>query len=63
MRFFCYPAGRYDPAVEQAVRAAGFRGATTTTAGVATPRGDPFALPRFRVLPEDSPAALLRALR
>jgi peptidoglycan/xylan/chitin deacetylase (PgdA/CDA1 family) len=63
VRFFCYPSGRYDAATEQAVRAAGFRGATTTTAGVASPHGDPFALPRFRVLPEEEPAALLRALR
>ncbi len=48
---------------ERAVRAAGFRGATTTTAGIAAPHGDPFALPRLRMLPEEAPAALLAALR
>jgi peptidoglycan/xylan/chitin deacetylase (PgdA/CDA1 family) len=63
VRFFCYPAGRYDPATERAVRAAGFRGATTTVEGVATPHGDPLALPRLRVLPGDSPAGLLSELR
>ena len=61
--FFCYPAGRYDAATERAVRAAGFRGATTTAAGIATPRGDRFALPRLRVLPEEEPSALLAAVR
>jgi peptidoglycan/xylan/chitin deacetylase (PgdA/CDA1 family) len=61
--FFCYPAGRYDATVEQAVRAAGYRAATTTQPGRAAPGGDRFALPRLRVLPEDSPAALLQAVR
>jgi peptidoglycan/xylan/chitin deacetylase (PgdA/CDA1 family) len=61
--FFCYPAGRYDATVEQAVRAAGYRGATTTAPGHAAPGGDRFALPRFRVLPEMSPAALLATVR
>ncbi len=59
VRFFCYPAGRYDATVEQAVKAAGYRGATTTDPGVAAPGDDPLALPRIRVTPEDTPAALL----
>jgi peptidoglycan/xylan/chitin deacetylase (PgdA/CDA1 family) len=63
VRFFCYPGGRYDAAVERAVRAAGFRGATSTAPGIATPHADPFALPRLRVLPEEQPSALLAALR
>jgi peptidoglycan/xylan/chitin deacetylase (PgdA/CDA1 family) len=61
--FFCYPAGRYDPAVESAVRAAGYRGATTTTAGIASHGADPFALPRVRVTPEMTAATLLATLR
>jgi peptidoglycan/xylan/chitin deacetylase (PgdA/CDA1 family) len=61
--FFCYPAGRYEAATEAAVRAAGYRGATTTDPGLAAPHGDRFALPRFRVLPEMSPATLLATVR
>jgi peptidoglycan/xylan/chitin deacetylase (PgdA/CDA1 family) len=61
--FFCYPAGRYDVATERAARAAGYRGATATVPGIAAPHGDPFALPRLRVLPEEKPAALLAAIR
>jgi peptidoglycan/xylan/chitin deacetylase (PgdA/CDA1 family) len=60
--FFCYPSGRYDATVEQAVRAAGYRGATTTDPGAARPGGDRFALPRFRVLPSMSPDTLLAAV-
>jgi peptidoglycan/xylan/chitin deacetylase (PgdA/CDA1 family) len=63
VRFFCYPSGRYDEAAERAVRAAGFRGATSTAPGIATPHANPFALPRLRVLPEEEPAALLAAVR
>jgi peptidoglycan/xylan/chitin deacetylase (PgdA/CDA1 family) len=61
--FFCYPAGRYDPAVESAVRAAGYRGATTTTEGIASHHADPYALPRVRVTPEMTAATLLATLR
>jgi peptidoglycan/xylan/chitin deacetylase (PgdA/CDA1 family) len=61
--FFCYPAGRYDPVVEAAVRAAGYRGATTTTAGIASRDTDRFALPRVRVTPEMTVADLLATLR
>jgi peptidoglycan/xylan/chitin deacetylase (PgdA/CDA1 family) len=63
VRFFCYPSGRHDAAAERAVRVAGFRGATTTQPAIAGPHGDPFALPRLRVLPEEEPSALLAALR
>jgi peptidoglycan/xylan/chitin deacetylase (PgdA/CDA1 family) len=61
--FFCYPSGRYDATVEQAVRAAGYRAATTTQPGLARPGGDRFALPRIRVLPSMSPDALLAGVR
>jgi peptidoglycan/xylan/chitin deacetylase (PgdA/CDA1 family) len=61
--FFCYPAGRYDPGVEAAVHAAGYQGATTTTAGIATHTHDPYALPRVRVTPSMSAAEVLAVLR
>ena len=46
--FFCYPSGAYDARVIAAVRAAGFKGATTTNEGLALP-GDRFTLARIRV--------------
>ena len=63
MRFFCYPAGRSDAAAENAARTAVFRGATTTDPGIAAPHGEPFALPRLRIFPEEEPSALLAAVR
>jgi peptidoglycan/xylan/chitin deacetylase (PgdA/CDA1 family) len=47
--FFCYPSGRFDAAAVAAVKAAGFRGATTTVEGMATRGNDPYELPRVRV--------------
>jgi peptidoglycan/xylan/chitin deacetylase (PgdA/CDA1 family) len=61
--FFCYPAGRYNPGVEAAVRAVGYRGATTTNAGIASRAGDPFALPRVRVTLHMTAADLVAVLR
>jgi peptidoglycan/xylan/chitin deacetylase (PgdA/CDA1 family) len=61
--FFCYPYGRYNPAVERAVRAAGFAGATTTMPGLAAPRPDPYAMKRISVTAHDSPARLARRIR
>ena len=63
VRFFCYPAGRHDATVEAAVRAAGYAAATTVQPGLASPKQDPYALPRIRVLPETTPAALLAEIR
>jgi peptidoglycan/xylan/chitin deacetylase (PgdA/CDA1 family) len=60
--FFCYPAGRYDARVIAAVRAAGYRGATTTEPGIARAGSPRFALPRIRVDGGESPEALLAAL-
>jgi peptidoglycan/xylan/chitin deacetylase (PgdA/CDA1 family) len=60
--FFCYPSGRFDVAVEAAVRAAGYRAATTTQLGLARPGGDPFALPRVRVNGGERPRTVLRRL-
>ncbi|TML01598.1 MAG: polysaccharide deacetylase family protein, partial [Actinobacteria bacterium] len=59
---FAYPAGRYDPAAEAAVRAAGFRTAVTTELGLAHMNADRAALPRVRVNGTDSAAAVLQAV-
>jgi peptidoglycan/xylan/chitin deacetylase (PgdA/CDA1 family) len=59
--FFCYPAGRYDARVQAAVRAAGYRAATTEIEGYARP-DQPFALARVRVQYTDTPATLLARL-
>jgi peptidoglycan/xylan/chitin deacetylase (PgdA/CDA1 family) len=48
VNFFCYPAGRYNPAVVAAVQRAGYFGATTTNYGLARP-SDLFTLARIRV--------------
>jgi peptidoglycan/xylan/chitin deacetylase (PgdA/CDA1 family) len=61
--FFCYPAGRYNATVESAVRAAGYRLATTTQPGLASPHADAFALPRIRVSGSDGVTGLLAKLR
>src|SRR5215208_3547489 len=45
---FCYPAGRYDDAVIAAVKAAGYRGATTEDPGLAS-ADDPYALNRIEI--------------
>jgi peptidoglycan/xylan/chitin deacetylase (PgdA/CDA1 family) len=66
VRFFAYPAGRYDPLVEAEVKRAGFAGATTTAGGIASRGEDPYAMPRIRVTPEMTAAqvlALVRGLR
>jgi len=57
--WFCYPSGQYDARVIAAVRAAGFLGSTTVVPGWATPRDDPYALPRVRVAGGTSPQQLL----
>lgn len=61
--FFCYPYGHVDATVETAVRDAGFLGATTTTRGLASPQGDPYALNRIIASGTASPAALLALVR
>jgi peptidoglycan/xylan/chitin deacetylase (PgdA/CDA1 family) len=48
VEFFCYPSGRFDARVTAAVRAAGFRGATTTIEGLARP-DERYTLRRIRV--------------
>jgi peptidoglycan/xylan/chitin deacetylase (PgdA/CDA1 family) len=46
--FFCYPSGRYDAHVIDAVRRAGYLAATTTNYGLARP-ASPYTLDRIRV--------------
>jgi peptidoglycan/xylan/chitin deacetylase (PgdA/CDA1 family) len=60
---FCYPAGRYDATVEAAVRAAGYRAATTVEDGVARASADRYALPRIRVDRDDGAAAVVAKVR
>jgi peptidoglycan/xylan/chitin deacetylase (PgdA/CDA1 family) len=62
-RFFCYPAGRNDDRVRAAVARAGYVAATTTRPGIATRTDDPYLLPRIRVGPETTPAALVQQAR
>ncbi len=52
--FFCYPSGKYDARVIDAVRRAGFSGATTTNEGLGE-APDYFPLRRIRV---DGPAGV-----
>jgi peptidoglycan/xylan/chitin deacetylase (PgdA/CDA1 family) len=62
VNWFCYPSGHYDGAVVAEVKAAGYVGATTVLPGWASPSGDPYRLPRIRVLGGTSPQALLQLI-
>ena len=62
VNWFCYPSGQYNAAVIAAVRAAGYRGSTTVVPGWAQPGGDPYRLPRLRVLGGTSGSQLLSEL-
>ncbi len=57
--WFSYPLGHYDATVINAVRAAGFVGATTSISGWASPQQDRFRLPRLEVVGGTSPSQLL----
>ncbi len=61
--FFCYPYGRFDARVVEAVRQAGFLGATTTRPGLASADDDAFALDRVKAGGDMTGAGLVRALR
>ena len=60
--FFCYPSGRYDERVVDAVRRAGYLGATTETYGLARPQ-DVYTLSRIRVDGSDHLAGFARKLQ
>ena len=59
--YFCYPAGRYDARVVAAVKAAGYRLATTTQPGLAEP-GSRLTLNRIRIEGADGVDGLLSKL-
>ncbi|MBS1886961.1 MAG: polysaccharide deacetylase family protein [Actinobacteria bacterium] len=59
---FCYPAGRFDETVIEAVEKAGFTGATTEIPGFAE-KGKPFELARLEILRESHVAGLAEDLR
>ena len=62
VNFFCYPSGRYDDQAIQAVRAAGYLGATTTNEGLAS-KGEMYTLSRIRVDGSDSVSGLEQKLK
>jgi peptidoglycan/xylan/chitin deacetylase (PgdA/CDA1 family) len=62
VNFFCYPSGRYDDQAIQAVRAAGYLGATTTDEGLAD-KGEMYTLKRIRVDGSDRVSGLERKLK
>ena len=62
VNFFCYPAGRYNQAVIDVVRSAGYRAATTTLFGYARPN-DTFTLARVRVNRSDGVDGVLRNVK
>lgn len=54
---FCYPAGRFNQTVIEAVKTAGYVGATTEIAGYAS-RDKPYELDRFEILRSSGVAGL-----
>jgi len=59
--FFCYPAGKYNDTVIAALRAAGYKAATTVEPGWASPNAL-FTMPRIRVDGDMGARALLRRI-
>lgn len=49
VNFFCYPGGFFDKRVEDAVRAAGYKGAFTTINGYRVSNKNMFEMTRFRI--------------
>ncbi len=62
VNFFCYPSGRYDAQAIQAVRDAGYLGATTTDEGLAS-KSEMYTLKRIRVDGSDGVSGLQRKLQ
>ena len=62
VRFFCYPAGRYDNLTMEVVKSAGFWGAVTTRWGVEHSLENRFELPRVRVRGSDTAQDLAHKL-
>src|ERR1700744_3272854 len=59
---FCYPAGKFDETVVEAVEAAGYTGATTEISGFAE-RDAPYELARLEILRESHVAGLAADLK
>jgi hypothetical protein len=59
---FCYPAGRFDQTVIEAVKVAGYVGATTEVPGYAS-RDKPYELDRFEILGSSGVGGLAADLR
>jgi peptidoglycan/xylan/chitin deacetylase (PgdA/CDA1 family) len=59
---FCYPEGKFDESVVEAVEGAGYTGATTEISGFAEP-GKPFELARLEILRETHVAGLAADLK
>jgi peptidoglycan/xylan/chitin deacetylase (PgdA/CDA1 family) len=59
---FCYPSGKFDESVVEAVEEAGYTGATTEISGFAE-RGKPFELARLEILRETRVAGLAADLK
>ncbi len=59
---FCYPSGRYDAEVVQAVQAAGYQSATTTQGGAVHSLEDRFSWSRVRVSGSESLGDFARGL-
>jgi peptidoglycan/xylan/chitin deacetylase (PgdA/CDA1 family) len=54
VRFFCYPAGRYDNGAIEALRRFGYWAAVTTEYGAVHSLADLFTLKRIRIRATDS---------
>lgn len=63
VHWFCYPSGHYNATVIAAVKEAGYLGSTTVVPGWASPGGDPYKLPRLRVLGGTSGAGLVELIK
>jgi peptidoglycan/xylan/chitin deacetylase (PgdA/CDA1 family) len=59
VRFLAYPAGKYNPAVMAASRAAGYEAAVTVLHGTRHTPGNAFELPRVRARGADSPTEIV----
>jgi peptidoglycan/xylan/chitin deacetylase (PgdA/CDA1 family) len=61
VNFFCYPAGQFNDAAIEAVKRAGYLGATTVEEGLAGP-DPPYAMSRMRVHAGDGGAEVMERL-
>ena len=57
-RFFCYPFGRYSPAVTRTIAGLELEGACTGRVGFNGPGHDPFLLRRVTIEPGEGPSDL-----